>query len=517
MEDQSFKIVVVGGGTAGWLTSLILRHYARESKLPVDMRVIESSKIPTIGVGEGTTAIFRQTLDLIGLKDTEFVKHTGATVKLGIRHKEWLRRNHVYDGPLDDPNFLAVDPSFRPEEIGSALHIYSVASGKEIPNVHLFGHLMKREKSPYGLDLDGAFIPSGPFEHAYHFDQARVGSYLRSKADDIEIIDDEVVDVELDANSGSITKLRCATGAEISADFFIDCTGFRRQLISGGLGGKWVSYRKNLPVNRAMPFWLEHKEGDEILPFTLAWAREAGWMWAIPTQDRIGCGYVYSDEFLTPEQAQQEIEAAIGQPIEPRKDLKFDSGRLDDSWIGNCLAIGLSSSFLEPLEATSIHGSIVQARLFATEYLPALARGKAVDRKRYNSIVAAQIDDFMVFINLHYTGERDEPFWRHVRENCLHDRTKAMLEHWKRKMPRYHDFAAFPCELPHINAQLYYPVLDGLNHLDRTIAKNELASSPKVRSHARKTTEKFVKENFRITNKCLGHREYLEKVAESSS
>ena len=113
------------------------------------------------------------------------------------------------------------------------------------------------------------------------------------------------------------------------------------------MGGTWVSYKDQLPVNRAMPFWIDVKDGEELPPYTLAWAQKSGWLWSIPTQKRFGCGYVYSDQFLTPEKAQEEIEAVLGHKIEPRNDLRFDVGRQDKAWIGNCLAIGLSSSFLE--------------------------------------------------------------------------------------------------------------------------------------------------------------------------
>ncbi len=126
------------------------------------------------------------------------------------------------------------------------------------------------------------------------------------------------------------------------------------------MGAEWVSYRDILPVNRAMPFWVDLTEGEEIAPCTVAWAQTAGWMWQIPTQGRWGMGYVYSDAHTTPDQAKAEVEAALGYEIHPRNDIRIDAGRQKDVWIGNCVALGLSSSFLEPLEATSIHGTIVQ-------------------------------------------------------------------------------------------------------------------------------------------------------------
>lgn len=510
------KFVIIGGGTAGWIAALMLQRHAAANNLAIDITVVESSKIPTIGVGEGTTAVFRKALEELSIGETEFVRETGATIKFGIRHKDWLRKGHTYDGPIDDPNLLALTPEFLPGDQESLLHIYAVASGRRVSDIHLFGHLMLNGKSPFALESDNELVPAGPFQYAFHFDQARVGAFLRGKAEGIELIDAEVAEVRRNSTSGDIESLLFREGGEIDGDFFIDCTGFRRKMIVETMGAKWRSFTDVLPVNRAMPFWLDHDESAEINPFTLAWAQKAGWMWSIPTQDRIGCGYVYSDEFCTPEQAQQEIEAVLGHKIEPRNDLKFDSGRLDRAWIGNCLALGLSSSFLEPLEATSIHGTIVQMLMFNQFFADNAVNAEEKDRENYNGAIAGQLGDFRTFINTHYFGQRDEPFWQHARENCLHEQTKKQLDLWSEIMPRRSQFSQFPGDLPHINEQLYYPVLDGLGVLKQNVARKEMAAKPKLRAHARKTMEAHVKEYRKAATKCLGHREYLKLVAEGA-
>ena len=144
----------------------------------------------------------------------------------------------------------------------------------------------------------------GPFHYAYHFDQALVGRYLRKKSSGIAQVDGTVAGIERDPASGHITALKLEEGGRVTGDFFIDATGFRKRLIGQEMGGRWHSYRAELPVNRAMPFWIDIAEGEEIAPYTLAWAREAGWLWSIPTQKRYGCGYVYSDAFKTPGRGQ---------------------------------------------------------------------------------------------------------------------------------------------------------------------------------------------------------------------
>jgi tryptophan halogenase len=450
----------------------------------------------------------------LGVDEGAFIRETGATIKFGIRHKEWLRKGHSYDGPIDDPNLLTLNPALSPREQESALDIYAVANGRRVGELHLFQEMIDRGKSPFGVDTDGVgLVQAGPSEHAMHFDQARVGRFLHSISKGLHHIDAEVASLRRNAETGEIEAIVTGDGQEVSGDLYIDCTGFRRRLINE-IGGKWVSYAPNLPVNRALPFWLEHKPGAEIPGYTLAWAQEAGWMWGIPTQDRFGCGYVYCDQFKTPDQAQEEIERQLGHKIEPRGDIRFVSGRQERVWIGNCIAIGLSSSFLEPLEATSIHGTVVQVMLLRN----ILFRPGLVDfekaRDSYNEITARQLGDYRTFINFHYRGQRTEPFWDYVRRECLHEDTRALMERWQTIMPQRSTFVPFPFNIAHIHEQLYYPVADGLGHLNRDVAKAYMEANPKVRAHARKATEATLKHNKKTATWALGHREFLEKVCE---
>jgi tryptophan halogenase len=506
---MAHRFVIVGGGTAGWLAALMLQDAARRAGLPAGFTVIESSRIPTIGVGEGTTAVFRMMLKYFGFDEFEFLRETEATIKLGIRHRDWRRRGHSYDGPIDDPHQV----SARPKGAGSYLDAYAVGAGRPVADHHLFGQLLKRDKSPFGRGKGGQILPMGPFHHAYHFDQALAGQYLRRKSAGVQIVDAQVEGAEKDG-AGRITALCLEGGGRLAGDFFIDCTGFRRRLIGAEMGAKWVSYADILPVNRAMPFWLDHPKDGEVTPATLAWAQGAGWMWSIPTQSRIGCGYVYSDRHISPDQAQAEIEGVLGHPIQPRNDIRIDAGRLDRPWIGNCLALGLASSFLEPLEATSIHGTIVQLMTFCQFHLKAPDRMTVQDRADYNAAIARQVDDFRDFINLHYVSERDDtPFWRDVKAAYIGPNTRARVAHWARSMPADRDFRPFPGRFPHVETTLHYPVLDGLGLLHRDTAKAALAERPQIRALGRKSVESLEKEYRLAAGRALGHREFLELVA----
>ncbi len=498
------RILVVGGGTAGWLAAMMLGDAARRAGRPCAVTVIESSKIGTIGVGEGTTAVFRQMLKHFDLDEMEFLAATGATIKFGIRHKDWRRKGHSYDGPIDDPHQVAGLGAVN------ALDLYAVSQGESVGRAHLFQHLLNKSRSPFARVGD-RLVPVGPYHHAYHFDQALAGKWLRSKARAIDIIDDQVASVNVHSETGDITSLILESGQVVEADLFVDCTGFRRRLITA-MGAKWQHYGAVLPVNRAMPFWLEIPEGEEIDPCTLAWAQGSGWMWKIPTQDRYGCGYVYSDAHVTPDQAKEEIETALGHPVHVRNDIRIDSGRLDRQWIGNCVALGLSSSFLEPLEATSIHGTVVQLML-----LSGLIENPT-DRSRtaFNAACARQVDDFRDFIRLHYVSERREtPFWRDVAD-ATPDDLKHRLAHWAGKVPGPGDFVPFPMNLPHVGHHLHVPVLDGLGLLTPASAKAALAQNPKLRANARRVTHALTTEYRQAASRALGHREFLKSLQTES-
>ena len=506
-------LAIVGGGTAGWLAAYILQDSAKRLQLDLRISLVESSKIPTVGVGEATTAAFRVFLKHFGIDEFEFFRKTEATFKLGIRHQDWRRKGYTYYGPIDDPHQVLRAPSGAPSDY---LNVYAVSAGKKVQDMHLFGPLLEQKKAPYALRADGSLLPLGPFHHAFHFDQALVGKFLKEKSSGVDIVDNVLAGVERHGTSGDVTELVFEDGQRLAADFFIDATGFRKRLIVQELKAPWISYAHELPVNRALPFWLDIKPGEEIANYTLAWAQEAGWMWQIPTQTRYGCGYVYSDEFRTPDEAHAEVERVLGREIEVRSDIRFQIGRLENPWMHNVLAVGLSSSFLEPLESTSIHGTIVQMMMFGGNYLRHHSEMTDTLRDDYNRRVGRQVDDFRTFVNTHYATERDDtPFWREVRANRLHTDTRERLARWQKVMPRHEEFPNYLFGLPHIETQLHYPVLDGLGQLNPGVAKAEMARDPALRKFARESYNSLVKEYKQAASRALGHADFLERVRQT--
>ncbi len=501
-------VVIVGGGTAGWLAAHLLKAESARQGLRLSLTLIESSKVPTIGVGEGTTSVFRGVLQSLGFDEEDFLAKTDATIKYGIRHRDWRRLGHSYDGPIDDVYALA-------DKIpggGSWIDTFCVAAGRSVASPHVFAALMKDGKAPVA-DVAGRRVAVSRFHHAYHFDQAKVGAYLRDKAIGVAQIDALVEGAVHDPDTGHITALTLDTGETVAGDFFIDCTGFRRTLIQSAMGAGWVSYADALPVNRAMPFWLDLTEDQEIPTYTHAWAQKSGWMWQIPTQGRIGCGYVYSDRHTTPDAAQAEIEAALGHKITPRADIPISAGRLTETWRGNVLALGLASSFLEPLEATSIHGTVVALLLFCQRHLGALTGTDHDGQSRYNAAIAGQVDDFRDFINLHYVSERDDsPFWRDVAADFILPQVREKLEIWQQRMPEAADFSNDLDGLPHVEELLHYPVLDGLGLLNRKVAQTQMAQDRRLQAFARATTDHLEKQASSVARQALPHRLWLETL-----
>ncbi len=499
------NVTILGAGTAGWISAYILSDFFYTNKQNVKVTIVDPSSIPIIGVGEGTTGIFYDFLKRYNLDELDFLRETKATLKFGIVHKDWKELNHQYYGPIDDPHLLA---SKKIPEDFEYLNVYAVAAGRSVADVHLHTKLMETNKVPFNFENNRPDLKS-PFFYAYHFDNHLVGNYLRKRSKNIEILDEVYTHASLNEN-GEIEKLHFESGKEIETDLVLDCTGFRKLLINKLYNVGWKSYQKNLPVNRAMPFFLKLDEKN-ISNYTLAWAQKNGWMWQIPTQERIGAGYVYCDDFTSPEEAKIEIEKVLGHEIEPRNDIKFTSGRIEKSWVKNCIAIGLASGFLEPLEATSIHSTLIQMILFATDYLKEemdFNNEKIMDE--FNDRVGRQFDDFMIFLNTHYVSNRDDSdFWKYVKNECIHKDTLSLINKWKNQLPRMSDFELYLSGLPHVQSQLYYPVLDGLGLLQKDVAREEM-NNFNLKPFARDEYKRFNDQYDDQMKRFIKHNDYLE-------
>jgi tryptophan halogenase len=458
------NIVIVGGGTAGWITAMMAakRHPAHS------ITVIESSKIGIVGVGESTTGRMTDLLmnfyDDYGCDINEFIVETGATLKYGINHKGWTNNiDQSYFGPIDGSWTHASTPD----------PIFSWALAK-LPHNRLLttarcGYWIDNKMSTFNKYENSFLTPN----HAMHVDAHLVGEYFKRKClvnPNARHIDTEVQAVELDSITGNIKSVKLQTGETVHGDFFIDCTGFSKVLMKE-LDTKWISYRDNLPLNTAIPFWIDYKKDETPDIATVAWAQKNGWMWQLPLMDRKGCGYIFDDRFTTPEKAQEEVESILGHSIDIRKVIKFDSGRQEAAWVKNCVAIGLSSAFLEPLEATSIHSTIVQAQMFIHQYVKPTIEETLNNGARniHNQRVRNMYDDIKDFLVMHYMGGRnDSEFWKYVSSGVTQtEYVSNLLELAKTGVPNAHEFPSYQGSA---GWPLYSFVMAGLGLLNKDVA-----------------------------------------------
>jgi flavin-dependent dehydrogenase len=458
------KITIVGGGTAGWLAALMIKKVQGDSH---DVTVIESSEIGIVGAGEGSTGyltdiIQGNTWDY-GCNEEDFFKETGATVKLGIKHKEWKELGHEYIAPIDGSSVGTIGTDY--------MLMHAILNDLPPHMASDNGKLIEHNLSSFYKKED---MIENTKSHAYHFDAHLVGKYFKKVCgDSVNHIDAKVVEININSDQ-SIESVLLDSGETIESDFFIDASGFAK-LFSKKLGIDWISYAKHLPVNTAMPFLLPYEDGEVIEPVTTAWAMSSGWMWKIPTQTRYGCGYVFDNNFISNEEAQKEIEEKLGKKIEPIRFLNFETGRLDKLWVKNCLFIGLSAAFAEPLEATSIHSTIVQLHTFIFDYLKNdkkdTCNGGSIGI--YNRRMSKMYDDFKDFLSIHYLTQRDDSeFWKVAKSGkLLTERNKQYLEMQKSKIISPSDVDQY---YGYAGAALYNWVMTGLGFIDKELANKEL-------------------------------------------
>jgi tryptophan halogenase len=408
------NIVIVGGGTAGWLSALMI---SKTFKQKHKITIIESESIGTIGVGESSTGFLRgvvaNELYDYGCDELEFMKQTKAMPKYGILFKEWDGLNKDYMEPTDGP--------LQDMGVGTnSLISYLKANDLDISLSSINGNLMKNNFSSF-YKYDGKIFSES--RNSYNFDSKGAGDYFKKIcSDSVEKIVGEVVDINLNSD-GFVTSVLMSSGKIINGDFFIDASGFSR-IFSKKMGIKFIEY-KDLTVNSAITFKLDYEYlNNQKLFYTISWAQKFGWMWMIPRADFVWCGYIYDNNYINESEAKYEIEEKLKTKIEVVRTLKFNPGRLEKTWNKNVLSIGLSSSFLEPLEATSIHGTIAQLNSFIYMYLEESLEKTVTTTKQdvYNEQNLRMVENFRSFILLHYTGSRrDTKFWENINKNALNN------------------------------------------------------------------------------------------------
>ena len=400
-QKQIKRVVIAGGGTAGWMTAAALSKTLGQV---LDICLIESDEIGTVGVGEATIPpiiIFHRLLDI---NEQKFMAAMQATFKLGISFENWRVLGETY--------FHSFGISGTDHWAAGFQHFW--LRGRE--------RGLAGEYGEYCLELQAALasrfahLPQNGMNYAFHLDASLYAKYLRqfSEPYGVRRIEGKIVEVRTDADTGAIASLRLESGLEVEGDLFVDCSGFRGLLIEQTLHAGYEDWTHWLPCDSAVA--VQTKSVGDPLPYTRSIAREAGWQWRIPLQHRVGNGLVYCSRYLSDEQAKQTLLANIeGELLTEPRVLKFRAGRRLRHWVKNCVAIGLSSGFIEPLESTSIH-LIQRGIIRMMQMLPNLSIAQS-DVEEFNQQTKLEFEQIRDFIVLHYhlTERQDTPFWRHCR------------------------------------------------------------------------------------------------------
>lgn len=434
------QVVIVGGGSSGWMAAAYLQKVLNVDGIPVqvDITLVESPDIPTISVGEATIPSIRHLLSAIEVNELDFIRATDATFKQSIKYVNWERNdNSFYHHPFS---------RVRKQPLDNFAEIW-LNSNREIP----FMESCSEQPIICEMGLAPVMINrwdfGQPLTYAYQMNAKKFADYLRdiSIPRGVQHIIANVTDIKVEDN-GMISSIKTDQGQVLVADIFIDCTGFRAKLIEEKLGVGFQDCSQWLLCDRATTMHLPYESHYPglVRPYTTATALSNGWVWDIPLQTKRSIGYVHSSHFIDSESADIEMRAYQGantNDLESRT-IHFKVGHRKKHWHGNCIALGLSGGFIEPLESTGLYlsdlGSVMLAEYFPykDEHIPAMAY-------RYNRIMSNRFYEVLDFINLHYctTKRNDTEFWREVQKpERITDRLKAKLHYWHHKPPSMSDF-----------------------------------------------------------------------------
>jgi tryptophan halogenase len=464
--DEPLEVVILGGGTAGWMAATALASLIPQDRCRV--RLVESEEIGIVGVGEATLPQIKNFNDSLGVDEAEMMRATKGTIKLGIEFVDWGFKGSRYIHPFGVHGPADMAHIFHHRWLRAQRHGW----GSDLEDYSFAIQAARAGKFDFPK-ADSSKIDS-TYSYAYHFDASLYSVFLRRLAEErgTQRNEGKVREVIQDPDSGDIRSLVLESGEVISGDLFIDCSGFRSLLLAKTLGVGWDDWSKWLVCDRA--FALPSERG-EMTPYTRSTAMNAGWRWRIPLQHRTGNGYVCSSGFIGEDEAVDELLGNLeARPLADPRMLKFQAGRRLVSWEKNCIAIGLASGFLEPLESTSIY--LIQVAIL--QLLPLLPR-KQIDRRlrdEFNHLIDKEYERIRDFLILHYKLNRreDAEIWRHCAAMEVPDSLTRKIELFRHSalIERYHGLFSPPSWLSVFEGQGLEP--EGYSPLADTMPEKDL-------------------------------------------
>lgn len=415
MKKEIKEVVILGGGTAGWMTAALLSKALNN----INITLIESESIGTIGVGEATIPSLHFFNDMLGVNSTQFVKRTNGTFKLGINFENWHNQNDSYFHGFGSTGLGMWAAGFQDYwKRGINLGISKSFTQYNYESVAALNNKFSHQKD--GLNF------------AYHLDASLYAKLLReeSEINGVKRIEGIVKKVSTDPQTNDIISLRLEDNSEVFGDLFIDCSGFKGILINETLKTPFIDWSHWLPMDSAIA--VQTKNIKEPVPYTRSIANHAGWQWRIPLQNRMGNGIVYSQKYMSDTEAKQLLLSTVDGDLltEPRK-ISFKTGCREKLWNKNCVAIGLAGGFIEPLESTAIH-LVQQGIIQLIKYFPSNGIN-ALEVTEYNDYMLTDYNEIKDFIVLHYhqTKREDSPFWRFCKNMQIPDSLNTRMKMFK--------------------------------------------------------------------------------------
>jgi len=490
------NIVVVGGGTAGWIAAL----YSKKNFPKDNVTLIESSEIGILGAGEGTTPQLVFLLEYLGISVFDMINKTDSTIKNSIKFVDWGKdsfhhsfadifkiNKYNYPNFLNDFNFPAIDYAYP----------YCQKNNKNVDD-YFISTVLSEEKKVF---LDN--VSENLTSWSIHFNAKKMAQYLKEIAlsRGIGLIDDEVVDFKQDGQ-GYLYEIVLKNHSAIECDFVFDSSGFKRIIIGKLFESKWKSHKEHLPVNKAIPFFLPETNDPE--PYTTATAMKYGWMWKIPVQERYGCGYVFDSNFIDEGEAKKEVENKLKFEVDVARSIDFDAGVYQKIWIKNCLAIGLSSGFIEPLEATSLWQMVRVLLRFFSSPQNIYEKNDSV-KDLFNNKYLKDTQNVVDFLYLHYTtNKKENNFWKNFNtNNTVPEKIEELLKILKYEIPNVIDF---------FNDEIF-----GYSDYMTVIFGNNLVSQKVIRKYTidEQKTEHLEKRKIEIKKQMQefpNHKKFLETI-----
>lgn len=499
-------IVIVGGGSAGWMAANMLAH--QWGPRAARITLLESSDIGIIGVGEGSTPYLRQFFARLNISEAEWMPACNASYKCGIRFPNWseVQGYESYVHPFFNQADLAIGSEFftnaclrrRGSEVDANPQDFFIAA-----------ELARQRHAPHYLPRkDGK--PNEATDYAYHFDAGLLGQFLRQHALKLGVshLIGTVSQVR-QLENGDIQALQLADGSVLDGDLFIDCSGFRGLLINETLGEPFLSFADNLFNDRAIAIPTALPEDEDIPSETVSSALKHGWTWQIPLSHRFGNGYVYASSFVSDEAAEQELRAFLGPAAEGQtaRRLQMRVGRVAQHWRNNCLAIGLSQGFIEPLEATALMLIQFSVELFIAE----MEQGQFSRQRQapFNRRINQMFEGVRDYVVTHYqvNTRGDSDYWRENRANRkISDRLASILEVWDRGGDFESELTRHGDDLMYIRPS-WYCLLAGMGRFPARLQASKASPAPLGKEAARRALEQMAQQFY-------GHRQYLQLLAQ---